>query len=107
MESICRCKAVQLKTGVSWLKPQIYLRTQISLNGASSLEQSGELLLLALEVGVSTDVLLVDEDVGHAALVGHFLEGVLNSRAVICNTESQYACIQDRKQSALRNTDEV
>jgi hypothetical protein len=33
-------------------------------------------------------VLLVDEDVGHAALVGHLLEGVLDIRAVICNKVS-------------------
>jgi len=47
---------------------------------------------VSLEVGITTNVLLVDEDVRHAALVGDFLKGILDSRAVICHksNESQY-----------------
>lgn len=54
------------------------------LDGVGVLEQLGELALLGLQLRVTTDVLLADEDVGDRALLGHLLEGVLNGGAVVC-----------------------
>jgi hypothetical protein len=56
--------------------------TQTRLDGASRLQQSVKLALLGLQVAVATNVLLLDEDIGHAALAGDFLEGVLDGCAV-------------------------
>jgi len=55
----------------------------LCLNGASVLQETIELALLRLQIGVSTDVLLLDEDVRNAALTGDVLEGVLESCAVV------------------------
>lgn len=38
----------------------------------------------ALDVAVAADVLLGDEDVGHAPLVGELLKGVLDSSTIVC-----------------------
>lgn len=54
-----------------------------NLEGTSSLEQTRELVHLGLEVGVTADVLLADEDVGDGALVGDLLKSGLNVGAVI------------------------
>lgn len=53
------------------------------LQGTSILQQLRELASNSLEVGVTTDVLLVDEDVGHGALVGDLLESSLDGGAVV------------------------
>lgn len=68
---------------------QICLSIQITLllshlDGVGVLEQLGELALLALELRVAANVLLADEDVGHRALLGHLLEGILYRGAVVC-----------------------
>jgi len=52
-------------------------------NGTSLLQQLWQLALLCLKLGVSTNVLLVDENIWDAALGGHALEGVLNRGTVI------------------------
>lgn len=54
------------------------------LDGVGVLEQLGELALLALELRVAANVLLADEDVGHRALLGHLLKGILDRGAVVC-----------------------
>ncbi|KMU85120.1 hypothetical protein CIHG_02902 [Coccidioides immitis H538.4] len=53
------------------------------LQRTSSLEQSRQFRLAGLQVRVSTDVLVVDEDVGNGALVGDLLESGLDSGAII------------------------
>ena len=44
-----------------------------------------ELRLLALQLRVSADVLMVDEDIWNASLVGHLLNGGLKRGAIICH----------------------
>lgn len=56
----------------------------------SLLQQSWEVALLSLQFGVAADVLLVDEDVGHGALAGEFLQGALDVGAVLYRFRSQY-----------------
>jgi hypothetical protein len=56
----------------------------LSLDSACTLQEAVQLALLGLEVGVTTNVFLGDEDVGHASLAGDFFEGILNGGAVIC-----------------------
>jgi hypothetical protein len=53
------------------------------LNGASILEQRVELALLALQLAVSTNVLLRNENVGHSPLTRHISESVLDIGTVI------------------------
>lgn len=53
------------------------------LEGTGSGKQIGELRLLALQIGVTANVLLVDEDVGNSALTGDFLESALDGGAVL------------------------
>lgn len=53
------------------------------LDGARFLEQVRKLLLLRLELRVSSDVLLCDEDVGDSGLTGHVAEGRLDRGAII------------------------
>lgn len=48
------------------------------LDSTSILEQVVELTLLGLQIAVSTNVLLGDEDVGDGGLAGHFAKGGLN-----------------------------
>jgi hypothetical protein len=55
----------------------------IYLDGVGVLEQLRELALLCLQLRVAANVLLADEDVGHGALLGDVLEGVLDRGAVI------------------------
>lgn len=55
------------------------------LQSAGSGELALEVVLLeSLDVRVATNVLLVDEDVGHTALAGHLGEGVLDIGTVVC-----------------------
>jgi hypothetical protein len=54
------------------------------LDSVGILEQLRKLALLALQLRVTTDVLLADEDVGDGALVGHLLESVLDGGAIVC-----------------------
>jgi hypothetical protein len=54
------------------------------LDSVGILEQLGKLALLRLELRVTTDVLLADEDVGDGALLGHLLESVLDGGAIVC-----------------------
>lgn len=54
-----------------------------SLESASLLQQSRELSLLGLELGVAANVLLADEDVGDSALAGDLLERSLDVGAVV------------------------
>ncbi|KAB8343264.1 hypothetical protein FH972_022852 [Carpinus fangiana] len=49
-----------------------------------ALQDIGQLALLGLQVRVAANVLLVDEDVGHAALLRDALEGVLDGGTVVC-----------------------
>lgn len=48
------------------------------LNSASILEQGLEVALLGLQIRVSTDMLLRNEDVGHGSLAGQLAEGGLD-----------------------------
>ena len=52
------------------------------------LQQAIKLALLGLDIRVATDVVLVDEDVGHAALASDLLEGILECGAVLCDSMS-------------------
>jgi hypothetical protein len=54
------------------------------LDSVGILEKLGKLALLRLELRVTTDVLLADEDVGDGALLGHLLEGVLDGGTIVC-----------------------
>jgi hypothetical protein len=54
------------------------------LDGTNALQQSVELAFLGLQVAVSANVLLSDEDVGHASLARDFLEGILEFGATVC-----------------------
>jgi len=53
------------------------------LDGTGVLQQAIELRFLRLQIAVSTNVLLRDEDIGDASLAGNFLEGILESCAII------------------------
>lgn len=53
------------------------------LNGVRLLQQGWKLALLGLQLGVAANVLVVDEDVGHGALVGDLLERILDGGAVV------------------------
>jgi hypothetical protein len=53
------------------------------LESTGILQQAWEILLYGLEIRVSTNVLLVDEDVWNRALTGQVLEGGLDSRSII------------------------
>ena len=65
-----------------------------NLQSTSSLQQPLQLrTLLALQVRVTTNVLLANEDVGDGALVGDFLEGVLEVGSVGC-TQHTYISTQ-------------
>lgn len=55
------------------------------LNSTSRLQQSRQLSLHPLQVGVPSDMLLLDIHVGHGALVREFLESVLDVTSVICS----------------------
>jgi hypothetical protein len=48
------------------------------LQGTGILEKSLQVVLLGLEIGVSTNVLLGNEDVGHGGLAGHLAESRLD-----------------------------
>lgn len=52
------------------------------------LQESRELALLSLKIRVTTNVFLVDEDVGYRALFCHVLESVLDGRTIIYTQES-------------------
>ena len=55
------------------------------LGGIRIFQHLRELRLLALQLRISTDMLMVDEDVRNASLVGHLLKGVLKRGAIICD----------------------
>lgn len=48
------------------------------LDGTGILEQSGQVTLLCLQIRVSANVLLGNEDVGYGGLARHFAEGALD-----------------------------
>jgi hypothetical protein len=52
--------------------------TKRRLNGTSILEQSRQVALLGLQIRVSTNVLLRNEDVGHGSLARQFTERALD-----------------------------
>lgn len=56
---------------------------QANLKRTSLLQQSRQLILLSLQVRVSTNVLSLNENVGHGTLVRDLDEGVLDSSSVI------------------------
>lgn len=58
------------------------------LDRTSLPQQVGQLALLCLQLGVATNVLLGDEDVGDGALAGDFLKGVLEGGTVVCGIVS-------------------
>lgn len=45
----------------------------------------GQLTSLCLQVRVTANVLLLDEDVRHTSLTGHFLERILKSCTIVCD----------------------
>lgn len=49
------------------------------------LQQRRQLRLARLQIRISADMLLLDEDVGHGALARDFLERVLDRGAVVCS----------------------
>ena len=62
----------------------------MDLQGVGSGELALEVVLLeSLDVRVAANVLLVDEDVGHAALAGHLGKSVLNIGTVIYRAKGQ------------------
>jgi len=54
------------------------------LDSVGVLEQLRKLALLGLQLRVTADVLLANEDVGDGALLGHLLEGILDGGTVVC-----------------------
>lgn len=65
------------------LRSQCIEKDQFPLESTSRLQQSRELSLLSLKLGVAANMLLVDKDVGDSALVGDFLKSSLDVGAVI------------------------
>lgn len=64
----------------------------LCLDGTGAFQKSIQLRLFGLEIGVATNVLLGDEDVGHGSLAGDFLEGVLESGAVFyCRCQFRFS----------------
>jgi len=63
--------------------PNTTLSISSRLDGVCIFQELGELLLLALQLGVSTNVLLADEDVRNGALVGHVCKRILDIRTII------------------------
>lgn len=63
------------------MMPRVLARLQSTGSGELALEV---ILLEGLDVRVAANVLLVDEDVGDAALAGHLSESVLDVGTVIC-----------------------
>lgn len=55
----------------------------IELNSTGILQKLRKLGLDILEVGVTANVLLLDEDVGNGALAGDLLKGILNGGSII------------------------
>ena len=58
------------------------------LNSASLLQQ-GIQIPPGLQVGIAADMVLSDEDIGHAALVRHLLEGILDCSSVVYIREQE------------------
>jgi hypothetical protein len=54
------------------------------LDGTGVLEQRVQVALLGLQIRVSTNVLLRNEDVGHGSLARHLAECALDRGTVIC-----------------------
>ena len=65
------------------------------LDSVGILEQLRKLALLGLQLRVTTDVLLADEDVGDGALLGHLLEGVLDGGTIVCAQSSDTSAMVD------------
>ena len=53
------------------------------LGSTGLLQQARELLLLCLQIRVSTDVLLLDEDVRDGTLAGYLVESVLHCSTIV------------------------
>lgn len=53
-----------------------------NLKSTSVLQQGRKLAFASLQIRVSTDMLLLDEDVGDGALAADFHEGVLDGAAI-------------------------
>lgn len=58
------------------------------LNSSSILEQRRQIALLSLQVRVSANVLLRNEDVGHGGLASHLAERALDRGTVVCDCHS-------------------
>lgn len=69
------------------------------LGSTGLLQQARELLFLRLQVRVSANVLLLDEDVWHGALAGDAFKGVLHCSTIVC--------IRDKSACAAGDRDEV
>ena len=67
------------------IMPRLLARLQSAGSGELALEV---ILLEGLDVRVAANVLLVDEDVGDAALTSHLSESVLDVGTVICTDKS-------------------
>lgn len=63
------------------------------LGSTSLLQELRKLLLLALQIRIASNVLVVDEDVWDGALVGDLLECVLNGGTVVWNCCQYTGCI--------------
>jgi hypothetical protein len=59
----------------------------MNLDGTSLLQQTGQLELLTLQVRVTANMLLSDEDVWDRALGRDFRKRILNSGAIVCDTQ--------------------
>lgn len=68
----------------------IHIRGALPLESTSILQQLGQRSRNGLKVRVATNVLLLDEDVGHGALFGNLLESTLDSSAVICDFANKH-----------------
>ena len=62
-------------------KPPLFVH---ALSSSRLLQQLRKLATLGLQIRVPTNVLVVDEDIRDGALLGHFLERVLDRCSVIC-----------------------
>lgn len=77
------------------------LHTLLHSDSSGALQHSGQLLLLCLELRVAADVLLANENVGDGALLGHLLEGILQSGAIVYRNSVSlpgyfgYCCLLD------------
>lgn len=78
------------------LQIPIPLTSFSNLNSTSLLQQPRQLRFLPLQIRVATDMFLRDIDIGYRSLTTEFLEGVLEVRAVVCESMGSVVKLQHR-----------